>query len=163
VRAGDLLLTLNAEGQPAFEPVLYLSHKLNNADAASMRSIEYASDALAAQPLVASHDHLIFVKKGEHTDLSMLSENLIPASEVKVRIQRTTHNKHKAQTRTDRHTADTQTHQAPSLCSPPRRCLCAFVRCMRLRLLFLSSSLCSLSLSLSVCSSGRLPRCVDLH
>jgi len=90
VRAGDLLLTLNAEGQSAFEPVLYLSHKLNNADAAPMLSIEYASDALAAQPLVASHDHLIFVKKGEHiTDLSMLSENLIPASEVKVSTQHT--------------------------------------------------------------------------
>jgi hypothetical protein len=166
VRAGDLLLTLNAEGQPAFGPVLYLSHKLNNADAASMRSIEYASDALAALPLVASHDHLIFVKKGEHTtDLSMLSENLIPASDVKVRIQRTTHNKHKAQTRTDRHTADTQTHQAPSLCSPPRRYLCAFFRCTCLRLLFLSSSpfVLFLSLSLFIPSGGRFHRRVDLH
>jgi hypothetical protein len=162
VRAGDLLLTLNAEGQTAFEPVLYLSHKLNNADAAPMLSIEYASDALAAQPLVASHDHLIFVKKGAHTtDLSMLSENLIPASEVKVRIQHThtmhrhTHSTLKQRAHTHRshiqqHTSDTQ--PTPSLFSPPAAASAhSFVR-----LLFLSSFHFVLSLSLSLFSTFRL-------
>jgi hypothetical protein len=83
---------MDEDGQPTFEPVLYLSHKLDNKERTRMLQISYdeaKEESHATEPLVVSGDHLLFVYRKDTAEddppsLSLLSGALIAAESVRV-------------------------------------------------------------------------------
>jgi hypothetical protein len=92
LRVGDRVLSMDEEGQPTFEPVLYLSHKLSNKDRTHMLQISYVDakeESHTTEPLVVSGDHLLFVYRKDTAEddppsLSLLSGTLVAAESVRV-------------------------------------------------------------------------------